>query len=128
MMPISFDGFVQVENMAHNVYPDNVILVHTRRNFHVFYLPALLMRKLKGLDGAERVDLHFDNNRSVIFDFHNAGTRKCIRTVPETMSARISASSIIRDRFVHMQKFSVQEIEQVDDHVYVLAVAEQQAE
>ena len=80
-MPINFDGFVEANAYAHDVYPDNVILVRVKRNYSVFYLPAAVMKRLESLDAAERVDLHFDNDKSVIFDFHENGQRKCFRVM-----------------------------------------------
>ena len=127
-MPINFDGFVEANAYAHDVYPDNVILVRVKRNYSVFYLPAAVMKRLESLDAAERVDLHFDNDKSVIFDFHENGQRKCFRVMGTACrGAKISGAAIITGRFEDGQKFEIQEVEQADDHVCVLAIAEEQA-
>ena len=128
-MSITFDGFVHIDSYTHDVYPDNIILVQIRRNYYVFYLPAAVMGRLESLDAAKRVDLYFDNDRSVILDFHKKGGRKCFRTIgAKCRAARISGTAIIKDKFEHRQKFLIEEIEQADDHIRVLAVAEQEAE
>ena len=124
-MPINFDGFVEANAYTHDIYPDNVILVHVRGTHYVFYLPAAVMKRLESLDVAERVDLHFDNDRSIIFDYHENGKRKCTRTIGAGCRAtKISGAAIITGRFENGQKFEIQEVEQADDHVCVLAVAE----